>query len=60
MPRLHAGCMLGDLPEGYTWRPATSADAERIFMLVSRYHTEVIGHGDVTLNDLRDDLIEPG
>lgn len=52
--------MLGDLPEGYTWRPATSADAERIFMLVSRYHTEVIGHGDVTLNDLRDDLIEPG
>lgn len=49
-----------NLPEGYTWRRATPADADTIFTLVTRYNTEVIGFGDCTLDDLRADLIEPG
>ncbi|HEV2784078.1 MAG TPA: GNAT family N-acetyltransferase [Actinophytocola sp.] len=49
-----------DLPAGYAWRRATPADAEAIYALVSRCNTEVLGYADVTLNDIRDDLIEPG
>jgi mycothiol synthase len=48
------------LPDGYTWRRAVPGDAELIFNLISGYNTEVIGHADVTLNDMRDDLTEPG
>lgn len=52
--------MTADLPEGYAWRRATPADAESIYELVSRHCTEVLGHSDVTLNDMQDDLTEPG
>ncbi|HEX6353048.1 bifunctional aminotransferase class I/II-fold pyridoxal phosphate-dependent enzyme/GNAT family N-acetyltransferase [Actinophytocola sp.] len=48
------------LPEGYSWRRATPADAEEIFTLITRYNTEVLGFGDSTLDEVRADLIEPG
>lgn len=57
---LHAFAMPDTLPQGYSWRRATTADAEPIFTLISRCNTEVIGQGDVTLADIQGDLIEPG
>lgn len=48
------------LPDGYTWRRATLADAEAIFDLTVAYNTAVIGVPDRTLADLRNDLGEPG
>jgi mycothiol synthase len=52
--------MLVRLPEGYTWRRARPSDAEAIYALVTGYNTEVIGCGDWTLDDARDELAEPG
>jgi mycothiol synthase len=52
--------MTADLPDGYSWRRATPADAEPIFGLISRYNTEVLGRADISLDDIRDDLTEPG
>lgn len=49
-----------NLPEGYTWRRATPADADDVFALITRNNTEAIGFGDCTLDDVRADLIEPG
>jgi mycothiol synthase len=51
--------MPATLPEGYTWRRATHADAEAIHGLVTRCNTEVIGHGDCTLDDIRTELADP-
>lgn len=48
------------LPEGYTWRRATPADADEVFALITRNNTEVLGFGDCTIADVRADLIEPG
>jgi mycothiol synthase len=48
------------LPDGYTWRRPTMADAEAIFEQTVAYNTAVIGEPDRTLADLRNDLGEPG
>jgi mycothiol synthase len=52
--------MAADPPDGHTWRPATLADAEAIFALVTRCNVETIGIADCTLDDIRDELAEPG
>lgn len=56
----HSNPMTANLPDGHTWRRATPADAELIFGLISRYNGEVLGYADYTLDELRDDLVEPG
>lgn len=52
--------MTTGLPAGHTWRRATLADAEAIHGLVSGYHIEVVGAADVSLEDFRNNLAEPG
>jgi len=52
--------MAADLPNGYTWRCATLADAEAVFELTAAYNTAVVGFPDRTLEDVRNDLGEPG
>jgi mycothiol synthase len=41
-------------------RPAELSDAEAIVEMVSAYNTAIVGFADVTLDDIRDDLVEPG
>jgi mycothiol synthase len=48
------------LPEDYTWRRATPADAEEILILITRCNTEVLGFGDCTLEEVRAHLTQPG
>jgi mycothiol synthase len=48
------------LPAGLTVRPPTLDDAERILELVSAYNTRLVGFGDYTLDDINDELTEPG
>ena len=48
------------LPAGYTWRRPRVDDAETIWEFVAARNTAVIGFPDVTLNDIGDDLEEPG
>lgn len=48
------------LPAGYTSRAPVIADAERILDLVFAYNTPIIGFGDFTIEDVRDELTEPG
>ncbi|HEU5472403.1 MAG TPA: GNAT family N-acetyltransferase [Actinophytocola sp.] len=48
------------LPDGHTARPATLADVEAIHALVSRYTVDVVGFADYTLDDVRNDLADPG
>jgi mycothiol synthase len=52
--------MAADLSDGYTWRRATLADAEAIFELTVAYNRAVVGFPDRTLDDVRNDLGEPG
>jgi mycothiol synthase len=52
--------MAADLPDGYTSRRATLADAEDILELTAAYNTAVVGFPDRTLDDVRNDLAEPG
>jgi ribosomal protein S18 acetylase RimI-like enzyme len=47
------------LSEGYTWRPATLADAEPILSLTVSHNTSVVGFGDCTLDDVRSLLLDP-
>lgn len=56
----HPAGMATDLPAGHTWRRATLADAEEILALVTRCNAETIGFADSTLDDIRDELAEPG
>jgi mycothiol synthase len=49
-----------ELPEGLAWRRATLADAEAIHALVVTHNTSVVGFGDCTLDDIVDQLGEPG
>src|SRR5216117_3050238 len=51
--------MTDDLPTGYTWRRARPADAEAIFDLVSRRNTEVLGFADASLDEYRNNLVDP-
>src|SRR5262245_32127930 len=53
--------VIGDvLAPGMTGRPAEMSDAEAIFGLVSAYNTAIVGFPDFTIDDVRDDLVEPG
>jgi ribosomal protein S18 acetylase RimI-like enzyme len=52
--------MNGGLPDGYSWRRPTLDDAEAILRLVVDYNTAVVGIADFTLDDVRDQLTEPG
>jgi mycothiol synthase len=49
-----------ELPEGLSWRRATMADAEAIHTLVVTHNTSVVGFPDYTLDDVVDQLGEPG
>jgi mycothiol synthase len=49
-----------ELPEGLTWRRATLADVEAIHALVVTHNTSVVGFPDCTLDDIVDQLGEPG
>jgi len=53
--------VIGDvLAPGLTGRPAQMSDADAILGLVSAYNTAIVGYPDFTLDDVRDDLVEPG
>jgi ribosomal protein S18 acetylase RimI-like enzyme len=49
-----------ELPAGFTWRRPDVDDAEAIWGFVADRNTRVIGSPDVTLDDIRDELEEPG
>jgi mycothiol synthase len=53
-------CVAPVLPAGYTWRHPDVDDAEAIWEFVAERNTTVIGFPDVTLDDIRDELEEPG
>jgi mycothiol synthase len=48
------------LPGHLTERPATPSDAEALYALVAAHNESVVGHADYTLDDARDELVEPG
>ncbi|MQA27294.1 MAG: GNAT family N-acetyltransferase, partial [Micromonosporaceae bacterium] len=48
------------LPDGLSWRRPRLSDAESIADFVGAYNTAVVGFADVTLDDVRDELVEPG
>ena len=48
------------LPEGFSWRRAVPTDAEAIHWLYSECNLAVVGFADSTVDDVRDDLTEPG
>lgn len=48
------------LPAGCSSRAPDPEDASRIFELVAAYNTRVVGFADCTLDDVRDELTEPG
>ena len=48
------------LPDGTSWRRATPDDATAIFELVAERNTSVVGFADLTMDDIVDELDEPG
>jgi ribosomal protein S18 acetylase RimI-like enzyme len=54
-----SGHPAGMLPEGFSWRPAGSADAEDILSLLTQTEISSIGFVDSTLDQIRDHLAEP-
>ena len=52
--------MTAALPAGYTFRRPTKDDAEAIYELVAACNTAAIGFADYTLDDMADELAEPG
>jgi mycothiol synthase len=50
----------GMLPAGYSWRPASVDDAVTIQAFVADFDTKLLGYPDCTLDDIRDQLTEPG
>jgi mycothiol synthase len=48
------------LPTGHTFRRPTKDDAAAIFGLVAERNTAAIGSADFTLDDMADELAEPG
>ena len=52
--------MTAVLPDTHTVRPPTKDDAEAVFGLVSAYNTAVLGFADYTLDDMVDQLTDPG
>jgi ribosomal protein S18 acetylase RimI-like enzyme len=49
-----------ELPSGYCWRRPTLADAAAILELVARRNTAMVGFADFTLDEVRDELVQPG
>jgi len=49
-----------DLSAGCTWRRPRIDDAQAIYDLVAARNTAIIGYPDCTLDDVRDELEEPG
>lgn len=47
-------------PIGYSVRPPTKADAEAILALIAARNIEAVGFADFTLDDMVDELTEPG
>jgi mycothiol synthase len=64
LDRLPAGAddvgMSAVLPEQLSFRRPTAGDAEEIFALVAARNTAVVGFADYTLDDMVDELAEPG
>jgi ribosomal protein S18 acetylase RimI-like enzyme len=52
--------MSANLPAGYSWRRAEVSDTEAILSLLVELSTADLGYADITLDELRDDLAEPG
>ncbi len=52
--------MTAVLPDTYTVRPPSEADAQAVFDLVAEYNNSVVGFADYTLDDAVDELTEPG
>jgi mycothiol synthase len=52
--------MTAALPIGHTFRRPTTDDAEAIFELVAARNLAAIGSADFTLDDMTDELAEPG
>jgi mycothiol synthase len=48
------------VPAGYTVRPPEPTDAEIILELVSAYNSAIVGIADHTLDEVRDELADPG
>lgn len=48
------------IPDGYTVRSPNRADAEAIQELVAAYNIPIVGFADCTVDDVRDELAEPG
>jgi ribosomal protein S18 acetylase RimI-like enzyme len=48
------------LPGDYIVRPPQPGDAASIFGLISAYNTAVVGFADCTLEQIADNLVEPG
>lgn len=57
---LHAVQMTAALPDQLTFRRPTTDDAAEIFALVAARNTAVVGFADYTLDDMVDELAEPG
>jgi mycothiol synthase len=49
-----------ELPVGHSARPAALTDAEAILELVSAHNTKLVGIPDCVLDDVNDQLVEPG
>jgi mycothiol synthase len=47
-------------PAGHTARAPKLTDAEAIWQLVAAYNTAIVGFADCTVDDVRDELSEPG
>ncbi|NEA33049.1 GNAT family N-acetyltransferase [Streptomyces sp. SID13031] len=52
--------MTAVLPAGHTFRRPTKDDASAIFELVAARNTAAVGFADFTLDDMLDELAEPG
>ena len=52
--------MTTDLPRPWRWRRPTLDDADAIYGLVAAHTSSLLGFADVTLDDVRDELGEPG
>ncbi|WP_433022224.1 hypothetical protein [Kribbella sp. CA-294648] len=52
--------MTAALPAGYTFRRPSKDDVEAIYELVAACNTAAIGFADFTLDDMADELTEPG
>jgi len=48
------------LPSGHTWRRATADDAAAIQAMVAQHDTAIVGYPDCTVDDIRDQITEPG